>query len=130
MDLKSRSSLPVLLLAIGASRHYGWALFDAPVRGLASKALGAAAILCLLWVVWTMSRAAALVLLWWAWEEVQVVLCSTWFAFAPWPVQPGEAMCSAKIGFDLGALGILFVALLLLNLTRLTAIDQTGRAGK
>lgn len=57
------------------------------------------------------------VLLWWAWEELQVVLCSVWFIFSPWPVEPGQAMCSAKAGFDIGALGILIVAVLAFRLT-------------
>lgn len=122
------SGLAMILLAVGATRHYGWALADAPMRGLASKALGAVAILCLLWIVYSLSRAAALVLLWWAWEELQVILCSTWFAFDPWPVAQGEAMCSAKLGFDLGALGVLFISLLLLRLSRCQVLQVAPEA--
>ena len=69
------------------------------------------------------------VLLWWAWEELQVILCSAWFIFDPWPIDPGQAMCSAKLGFDLGALGVLIVAVLALrlNLSDLTASnDRNG----
>lgn len=69
------------------------------------------------------------VLLWWAWEELQVILCSVWFIFDPWPIELGQAMCSAKLGFDLGAFGILIVAVLAfrLNLSDLTASnDRNG----
>jgi hypothetical protein len=114
-DHKSRcDALPVAMLLIGALRHYGWALFEGSTRALVSKASGAAAICCLLLVVWHLQRSRPLgaVLLWWAWEECQVALCSTWFIFDPWPVAPGQAMCSARAGFDLGALGIFVVALL------------------
>jgi len=63
------------------------------------------------------------ILLWWAWEELQVMLCSVWFIFDPWPVEPGQAMCSARAGFDIGALGVLIVALLAFRLTT----TQVGR---
>lgn len=131
---KSRFELCAALLLIGGWRHYGWGLFDVPMRALASKASGAAAICCLLLIVWrsTGTRWMAPILLWWAWEELQVVLCSTWFIFEPWLVKPGEAMCSSKIGFDLGALGILIVAVLAFRLTLSdsTAIKQSGSATK
>ncbi len=107
----SRADL-ILLLAVGASRHYGWALGPDAMAGLASKALGAAAILYLLAVVWEHTRAGAAIFLWWAWEELQVLTCTAWFMADPWPVAQGQAICSAKAGFDLGAVGILIIALL------------------
>ena len=107
----SRADL-LLLLAVGASRHYGWALGSDATAGLASKALGAAAILYLLAVVWEQTRAGAAILLWWAWEELQVLTCTAWYMADPWPVAQGQAICSAKAGFDLGAVGILIIALL------------------
>lgn len=118
VDLKSRCELAVLLLLIGSARHYVWGLADIAARGLVAKALGGAAILALLWIVHglTHSRLLLPVLLWWAWEELQVVTASVWFIFDPWPVPAGESMLSARAGFDLGAAGILVVALLVANL--------------
>lgn len=85
------------------------------MAGLASKALGAAAILYLLAVVWEHTRAGAAIFLWWAWEELQVLTCTAWFMVEPWPVAQGQAICSAKLGFDLGAVGILILALVLMR---------------
>lgn len=132
--LKSRCELCAGLLLVGAWRHYGWALFDGPTRALVSKASGAAAICFLLWIVWKHAgtKWALPVFLWWAWEETQVVLCSVWFIHAPWPIEPGQAMCSAKAGFDIGALGIVFVAVLAFRLTLsgFTGIQNKERIGK
>ena len=134
VDRKNRFDLCAALLLIGAWRHFGWALFDVPVRALVSKASGAAAIACLLLIVWRIAgtRWMAPILLWWAWEELQVVLCSTWFIFDPWPVPAGQAMCSARVGFDIGAAGVLIVAVLAFRLTLqdLTATAQSEGQGK
>ena len=112
--LSRLDALPALLLAIGAFRHYGWALAPADQRGVASKLLGAAATLSLLWLVRKAyaGRLVSMVALWWAWEELQTVICSAWYLAAPWPVLQGQAICSAKAGIDIGALGIMIVALL------------------
>lgn len=136
VDLKSRCELALLLLLVGTARHYGWAMAEVATRGLVSKALGGMAILALLWIVHglTHSRLLLPVLLWWAWEELQVVTASVWFIFDPWPVPAGESMLSARAGFDLGAAGILVVALLVAhlhkNLSDRTAIQQTRDLGK
>ena len=100
-----------LLLAVGALRHYGWGMFPPEFAGMASKALGAVAILYLLWRLY--SPAWWPLFAWWAWEEMQVVVCSAWYAVEPWTVAPGQAICSAKLGIDLGAFGIVAVAFLL-----------------
>lgn len=110
--LLNRADL-ILMLAVGASRHYGWHLGPDALAGLASKALGAAAILCLLALLYERMRYGLPVFVWWAWEETQVLLCTTWFMVEPWPVAPGQAICSAKVGFDIGAVGILVVAFML-----------------
>lgn len=98
------------------ARHYGWTWAPAAMRGEVSKALGSAAALGLLWLI---SRGlkpgddlARWAIVLYAWHEASVALCATWFIFGPWPILPGQAMCSARIGFDLGALGLLLVALL------------------
>ena len=101
----------VILLAVGALRHYGWGLAPDELAGMAAKGLAAGAILFLLYRLydprfWPLFA-------WWGWEEAQVALCSAWYMAEPWAVAQGQAICSAKVGFDLGAIGIVAVAFLL-----------------
>lgn len=110
-----------VFLAAGALRHYLWARFPDDLQGMASKGLGALAILFLLAVVLGSSKAPkalVLVIAWWAWEECQVVLCSIAYMIEPWNVPPGVGICSAKTGLDIGALGILVVGYLAYYLVR------------
>ena len=104
------------LLAIMAVRHYAWQWVPAEHAGDVSKALGALAALGLLWLLAGYRQPgddlARWALLLYAWHEASVVLCVAWFIHAPWPIAPGQAMCSARVGFDLSALGLLVVAVL------------------
>lgn len=98
---------------------------------MASKGLGAMAILVLLAVVWfksDRSKALGLILLWWAWEETQVAMCSVAYMHKPWSVEPGQAICHALTGLDLGALGVLFVAVLAYRTAPVSScsIDKRG----
>ena len=63
------------------------------------------------------SKPLAWVLLWWAWEEAQTLLCGAAWAAGPWPVVPGQGICSGRLDFDLGAIGILIVAAIAMRLT-------------
>ena len=102
------------LLVIMALRHYGWRWVPVEHAGLASKALGSVAALVLLWLLSGYRRPGDEIARWalilYASHEASAVLCATWFIFSPWPILQGQAMCSARIGFDLGALGLLLVA--------------------
>ena len=104
------------LLVIMALRHYGWRWVPVEHAGLASKALGSVAALVLLWLLSGYRRPGDEIARWalilYASHEASAVLCATWFIFSPWPILQGQAMCSARIGFDLGALGLLLVAVL------------------
>ena len=106
MDRKNLSSALLLICAV---RHYGWALAPAEVAGVVSKGLGAAAILALLVLLMPRGMAAA-VAAWFAFEEMQVVICSALWLMGPWHVNKGQAMCSAYIGFDIGAISLCVVA--------------------
>ena len=120
------SSLAVALVLIEGTRHYAWAWFPVEQRGDVSKALGAAATLCLLGIIWSMAKQSRLLLcamVWAAWEEGQVLTCSIAHAVNPWPIPVGESICSAWVGRDIGALGIVFVAILALYLTFTNADD-------
>ena len=109
---KSRSDLALLLLVICAMRHYGWDFFPAELKGLASKGLGGIALLAMVVIVAAQNRdlCVKLVAAWWAFEELQVVLCSFAYMAAPWPVEPGQALCSARLDIDMGAIGIVAIA--------------------
>lgn len=99
---------------MGVSRHYGWDLLGDPTaRALASKALGGAASPALLLTVYRLapaSRWLAVVLTWYAWEDLQIVLCTLAYMRWPWGVAPGQSICSAAVGFDIGAATILAAA--------------------
>ena len=107
--------LALALLLIGAARHYGWDMFPVEHRGLASKGLGGLAILSLIWIVYSLAKTKILlpVALWWSFEELQVIICSFAYIRWPWHVEPGQAICSAAAGINIGAAGILCVAWLL-----------------
>ena len=104
-------SLPILLALLLMIRHYVWDKFPAELQGEAWKLTSALCILGLLALVWQAK--------WWpvfavfAFEEFQVAICSAWYMAAPWHVPDGQAVCSARAGFDIGALGVMFVALVL-----------------
>lgn len=117
MDRRSPSEtaatrVAVALLSVMAARHWGYDLWPPEQRGLASKALGALALLSMVWmVVWLApsSRIVMAIAAWWSFEELQVVLCSFAYMRSPWPVQVGQSICSARLDLDLGAIGIMVV---------------------
>ena len=120
-DLKSRCNgkqVAYVMLAVAALRHYGWEIAPPELRGLLSKALAAMAIIALVWIIDSLVDhwAVRLVSLVWTFEQSQTVLCSAWFAVDPWPVAVGQPMCSAKAGFDFGAVGVMFIAIVLWRL--------------
>jgi hypothetical protein len=111
--------LAVTLLLIGATRHYGWAFWPDDLRSYASKMLGALCALALVCIITYLKPSKPLfwVAAVYAWEELQTTLCSAWYMVAPWQVATGQAMCSAKLGFDLGAVGILAIAICVLKVS-------------
>jgi len=112
------ASAAVALLALGASLHYGWSLFQPEHQAQVWNAAGAVARVSLLGAaVWHIrSTAVLLVALWWMCEELLVAGCSIAFILKPWHINPGEAQCSALFQIDLGQIGALIVAVLLLSI--------------
>ena len=111
-----------LLLIVGAREHL-WPRLPADLQGMASKGLGAALVLVLLSMVHRYaprSRALAGVLCLAAWYSLKTLICSAAYMVEPWPVEPGQGICSARIGFDLGAVGLVLLAVAASNLSRLT----------
>lgn len=112
---KSRFNLAWALLLVGFLRHYAWPLFPPEMRGWVAKGLGAFAIMCLLAVVWQLASVwTKAVIAWWAVEESQVLGCSAAYLWNPWPVAEGKAVCSAAVGWEIGLVGLVVVALLAL----------------
>jgi hypothetical protein len=117
------------LLLIVAAREYLWLIVPAELQGMASKGLGAALVLVLLSVVWRhapRSRALLGILAIAAWHSLQTLICSAAYMLEPWPTVPGVGICSSRIGFDLGALGLLAVAVVAYRLipVRLDSIED------
>lgn len=109
---RNRSDVAAMLLLAMAARHYAYDFWPPELRGLAAKALGAIALLILLWACVAMAPRSSVitaVALWWSFEEVQVALCSFAFMARPWPVPAGQSICSARLDLDLGAIGIVVV---------------------
>lgn len=94
-------------------REVAWSWFPAELQGMASKGLGALLVLVLLAAVWRLSSRSGWLtaaMAYGAWSALQTVICSFAFMVEPWTVPPGVGICSARIDFDLGALGLLVAA--------------------
>lgn len=128
----SPRNLWLYLLAVGMVREYGYLLAEASKMGIVSKGLGAFAILALLPLAHRLapnSRMAFLVLAWWGFHALQTMICSAAYYIEPWPVESGQSICSSRLGFDLGALGIMFAALLLYKGFHPRSSDSYGGNG-
>lgn len=133
MDRKSRLSsraLAVELLLIVAAREHLWPWLPAEMQGVASKGLGAALVLVLLSMLYRLapaSRALYAVLCLAAWYSLQTLICSAAYLVEPWPIEPGVGMCSARIDFDLGALGLVAIVAIIirLDLSRFTGSQHS-----
>jgi hypothetical protein len=130
VDQKSRfETAALLLLAVGVVRHYGYTLAQPEDMGIVSKGLGGVALLATIPFAWKAypGRLMALVLAWWAFEALQITLCSFAYWIKPWEVLPSQSICSARFGMDLGALGIMLAALILWRIVR---VSNTKKAEK
>lgn len=112
------------LLLIVAAREHLWPALPAELQGMASKGLGAALVLVLLSMVHRLSlrlygpsKALGCVLLVACWYSLQTLICSAAYMVEPWQVGPGQGICSARLDFDLGAVGVMLCAWLALRLT-------------
>lgn len=131
MGQANRSDVAVVLLLVMGARHYLYDAWPPELRGLASKALGALALLSMVWLVVSLaprSTPVTLVALWWSIEEVQVALCSFAYMVRPWPVPVGHSICSARLDLDLGAVGIVVIFWLAIYVYRILYGRTTTRA--
>lgn len=44
--------------------------------------------------------------------KLMVIGCSLWYLVDPWPINPGDGMCAARLNVPVGALGLAVAALL------------------
>ena len=129
VDPKKTLDAALFVLAVGVMRHYGYLAAEPEDMGIVSKGLGGLALLALVPFAWKAypSRAMAFVLAWWSFEALQIALCSAAYWVKPWEVLPGQSICSARFGMDLGALGIMAVGAILWWIVR---VSNTQKAEK
>lgn len=112
--MNQHSNLAFFLLFIGFFRNYGWVIADPSSAGVASKALGAVAAICMISIIAYnfASKMVLLVAAFYIFEELQTAACSIMYLVEPWHVEAGQSMCSSRLGFDLGAVGLFVVGLI------------------
>lgn len=125
VDPKSRpDALAAWLVAIVLLRDVGWARFPPEFQGMASKGLGALLVLFLLGALWTHAQRSRWLLAgiaYGAWSALQTAICSAAYMLQPWEVPPGIGICSARVEFDLGALGLMFAAWFAVRASRVSS---------
>lgn len=126
MRRSSVDAVAVALLLGGAIRHLGWE--NSPEPALAWNAMGAMSVMLLLsLVMWKHWRAPVIaVVTWWAYEEALVLTCSTWRMFDWWYASPEEEMCSARLGFKLGAFSLVLIGFLICKVVTRERIADPG----
>lgn len=110
------------LLLLFAARHYGYQFWPQGQWGIVYGMAGACCLLALL----------ALSGLWWpikAWamgEELLTAGCSAaWMSWPEWFVHAfADEKCSQAVGFKLGSIGLVFLALVVWQFTRTTKIGS------
>ena len=112
------SNLSAALALLLMARHYVWDKVPPELQGSAWKLCSAVCILGLLAMVWQARSWPVFAVF--AFEELQVLICSAWFMVEPWPVPDGVGTCSAKAGIDLGALGVMLSLIHISEPTRRT----------
>ncbi|MEY2854598.1 MAG: hypothetical protein RL030_1730 [Pseudomonadota bacterium] len=101
------------LLALGLLTHYGYYGFPEEIAPHVWNIAGSLSRLCFLaYVLWHRHSIAIAVGAWWAAEEALVIGCSVAWLVAPWDTA-GRDQCTSLLGYDLGRLGALAVAVLL-----------------
>lgn len=109
------------LLAMFAGRHYGYPALPEPMQGDAFAIAGSVAIIALIVMLRPWLPLAA----WIVGEELLVAGCSAWWLVDPWIVTGGE-QCSSRIGFKLGSIGLVALALVVWRLSTITG-HKNGR---
>ena len=126
---KKPDALAAWIMAAFLLREVGWSWFPAEHQGMASKALGSLLVLFLAGVVWHLAKRSKWLLAALAygiWSALQTVICSIAYMVQPWAVSPGQGICSARIDFDLGALGLMAAAFFAVRAAGVTSYSITN----
>jgi hypothetical protein len=109
-----------LLLGVWYFAHYLWQWAPEEHQGTVFNISRSAASLVLLGIIVLafQSKPVFLAAAGVAGEEVQVVACGTWWLFDPWPIKPGDELCSSGLGVPLGSIGLVLIGMLACYLLR------------
>jgi len=114
-----------LLLLMFALRHYAYPLLPESSWGDSFAVAGSACIIALVLLVRPWLPLAA----WIIGEEALVAGCSIWWLADPWIVT-GAEQCSSRVGFKLGSVGLVALALVTWRMSRLTGRQDEKAGGK
>ncbi len=99
-------ALALLLCGLAWNNAWKWAPpEDAGHVWSASGGLFVALLLIVIALVWSHWAVTAVCLLLIGFA-LQVFACNFWFVVAPWIAKPGGELCSSRIGFPLGLVGL------------------------
>lgn len=105
--------LAALLLIVWYAVHYGYQWAPVIHQATVFNVLRSAGSLVLIGVLVLAlpSRPVLLAAAGLAAEEAQVVACGTWWLVDPWPVKPGDELCSSGLGLPLGSVGLVLLGM-------------------
>lgn len=113
-----RVALAMLVMGLACSYTWYWAdgPHDADWWNIAG-AVHTASLLMLIGLVFRSPEVWAVVGLLVAFK-VMVIGCNVWYVLDPWPMKPGQALCSTRLNFPFAALGVGIGALLAARILR------------
>lgn len=100
--------LALVLLVTGLLFSYAWYWAPDQYAGEAFSIVTSAHIIFVMGFIGFVFRSpevlavVALIILF----KMMVIGCNVWFIVDPWPIQPGQAMCSARLNMPLGFVGL------------------------
>lgn len=103
----------VVLLVTWYAVHYGYEWAAVEHQGTVfniMRSLGSLVLLGLIALAFQ-SRLTWLPIAGMAGEELQVVVCGSWWLWRPWPVKQGDELCSSGLGIPLGSIGLVLLGM-------------------
>lgn len=112
--------MALALLVVGLFCSYTWYWTDGPHDATLWNIAGATQTAFLLVLIGIICRSPEVwcVVALLAMFKLMVIGCNAWWMVAPWPVKPGQALCSTKLNLPLGAIGLGLGALLAAGISR------------
>lgn len=105
------AALALLLAGLAWNNAWKWAPIEQQghVYTAGTGAFVAVLLACIGWRAALPVRVVCVLLVGFA---LQVAGCNAWFIVDPWPVNPGDELCSARLHFPLGLTGLWIASLL------------------